>query len=635
MAMAKRSMTGLDIAALVREAWRLLEGARVSNVYQVGEVVEVRLRGPGGKVSLVMSPPTAVLVTERELSPPSVPPRLAAELRRIARGRLVRVLRQVGLDRVLSLVLDRGAEIVYEGVREGNIVGVSGGSIVAVLRERRMRDRDVVVGAPYTSPPPRGLDPLSLSEDDVARVLKGGRGRAAAVLSRAINAPGEAIAEAIYRSGGDPRGAAETVRPTRFVDALRGVLLEALRGRPRGYIAYREGQCLGVYPFEPTHLGVEVEEVESFLEAVEEYFIPLIEESVAPRIESGAAERALELAREYEFRASALRAAAEEVFASLPRFESLMARARQLKSEGRMNELSREYPKVVSVDPATGKVVVEIAGVKVAFSVSESVARVAARLYDEAKKLERKAARAKKEAARLVVKPPARRPLFRLREREAWYSPYLHFVSSEGFLVVGGRDASQNEALVKRYMEPHDIFLHADVHGGPVVIVKTEGKEPGRRTIEEAAQLAAAFSRAWEHGFQQIDVYWVKGNQVSKRAPSGEYLGKGAFMVYGKREYLKVPLRLAIGIKLEREGVELKYGPPSVVAAECLAYVELAPGRLDRKLTAEKVREYLIRAASEEGVRVKIQLQEVLNCLPKGGFYFLRHVKRGRHEEQA
>ena len=59
----------------------------------------------------------------------------------------------------------------------------------------------------------------------------------------------------------------------------------------------------------------------------------------------------------------------------------------------------------------------------------------------------------------------------------------------------------------------------------------------------------ASYSRAWKLGVQSVDVYWIAPEQVSKQAKAGEYLAKGAFMVYGKRNYLTVKPEIAVGMQ--------------------------------------------------------------------------------------
>ena len=37
---------------------------------------------------------------------------------------------------------------------------------------------------------------------------------------------------------------------------------------------------------------------------------------------------------------------------------------------------------------------------------------------------------------------------------------------------LGGRDAQQNELIVKRYMREGDIYVHADLHGASSIVIK-------------------------------------------------------------------------------------------------------------------------------------------------------------------
>jgi predicted ribosome quality control (RQC) complex YloA/Tae2 family protein len=147
----------------------------------------------------------------------------------------------------------------------------------------------------------------------------------------------------------------------------------------------------------------------------------------------------------------------------------------------------------------------------------------------------------------------------RVRRKE-WFEKFRWFVSSDGFLVVGGKDAVTNEVLIKKYADARDIVFHADIVGAPFVVIKTEGQTPGEQCLQEAAEFAAAFSRAWREGFTSVDVYWVKPEQLSKGGPSGESVAHGAFVVRGERNWMRgVPLRVAIGVAVDAETYFLLY----------------------------------------------------------------------------
>ena len=632
----KASLTALDFAALLRESLREAEGLRLQRAWWVGGSLVLRLREPlAGERVLVLSPSLGVFETGYELPREGAPPQLAAALRGL-RGSRLACVRQVGMDRVAALTLERGerrVDLVVEWVREGNVLVVEGGRIAAALRQREMRDRRVLVGEPYAPPPPRGLDPLSLTPLDPVEPLRPGI-TAAAHLSRLVNAPGELVAEALYRAGVDPGADAAAAGPgalRRALAELRGLYLRVLRGELEPCVAVEGGAPSAAYPLRLEHLRAPLEPAASFSEAVDRVLTPRLLLQREP--EGGAALEAERLAGEYEARAAALRRAASAIMADAARFDEILEAFRELRSRVHWDlipgELRARYPEVVGAEPERGRVRVLAGGVEVELDASLSAARNASRLYEGAKELERKAARAREAAA--GMRTGAERPALKLRRPRRWYEGFHHFVSSEGLLVIGGRDAGQNEAIVRKYMGPGDIFLHADIHGGPAVVVKAGGGQVGEATLREAAQLAAAYSRAWELGLASVDVYWVRADQVSKRAPAGEYLGTGAFMVYGRRSYLRgVKLELAVGVRAGGEGYELLAGPPSAVAGACDAAVVVEPGRIPREEAARRIAAALTSALRARGLAARVRPEEVLPLLPRGGFHISRVVERGR-----
>ena len=152
-----------------------------------------------------------------------------------------------------------------------------------------------------------------------------------------------------------------------------------------------------------------------------------------------------------------------------------------------------------------------------------------------------------------------------------WFEKFFWFISSENYLVIGGKDAQQNELLVKRYMKPNDVYVHADLHGAATVIVKNPGtSQVPPKTLTEAGQFAVCFSAAWDSKVMTA-AYWVRPEQVSKTAPSGEYLTVGSFMIRGKKNFLP-PATLIMGFgflfKLEDSSVERHRGERKIRGLE-------------------------------------------------------------------
>ncbi|XP_035229231.1 nuclear export mediator factor Nemf-like [Stegodyphus dumicola] len=140
-----------------------------------------------------------------------------------------------------------------------------------------------------------------------------------------------------------------------------------------------------------------------------------------------------------------------------------------------------------------------------------------------------------------------------------WFEKFLWFISSENYLVIAGRDVQQNELIVKRYMKSNDLYVHADLHGASSVIIKNPvGGEVPPKTLNEAGTMAICNSSAWDAKIV-TSAWWVYSNQVSKTAPTGEYLTTGSFMIRGKKNYL-APAHLIMGFgfifKLDEESIQ-------------------------------------------------------------------------------
>ncbi len=166
--------------------------------------------------------------------------------------------------------------------------------------------------------------------------------------------------------------------------------------------------------------------------------------------------------------------------------------------------------------------------------------------------------------------------------KKQWYEKFRWFVSSEGFLVIGGRDATTNEIVIKKHTDKEDLVFHTDMAGSPFFVIKVkekvlhhEIKTPGLTTLEQTAQATACFSRAWKLGLSTMDVFHVKPEQVSKEAEAGEYMTKGSFMIRGKKNYVKFnTMEVALGIKDNA----LISGPASAIKQQIKEYVVIVQG---------------------------------------------------------
>jgi predicted ribosome quality control (RQC) complex YloA/Tae2 family protein len=212
-------------------------------------------------------------------------------------------------------------------------------------------------------------------------------------------------------------------------------------------------------------------------------------------------------------------------------------------------------------------------------------------------------------------------PAIKKKRKRRWFEGYRWFYSSDGFLVVGGRDAGSNESLIKKHLEGHDLVFHADIQGAPFFIVKNPaGVEVPENTVREAAEAAGSYSRAWGSGMGSCSVYYVRPEQVSKTPPAGEYLPKGAFMIRGRKNWVRdVELKLAVGF-IVNDGVEVVGGPPSSVSAKTRYHAVISVGDVKSKKLAEDIVKTVLRKTPADAGRLikRIKADEIQTWIPAG-----------------
>ena len=133
--------------------------------------------------------------------------------------------------------------------------------------------------------------------------------------------------------------------------------------------------------------------------------------------------------------------------------------------------------------------------------------------------------------------------------KQLWFEKFYYFISSEGYLVVGGRDAQQNEILYQKYLSHGDAFVHANIKDATSFIVKNKpslkDSEIPPSTLSQAGTLCVASSVAWESK-AVMAAWWVKADQVTKTTSTGYILPPGSFETIGEKNYLP-PAQLLLG----------------------------------------------------------------------------------------
>lgn len=162
------------------------------------------------------------------------------------------------------------------------------------------------------------------------------------------------------------------------------------------------------------------------------------------------------------------------------------------------------------------------------------------------------------------------------RERE-WYEKFHFAFTSGGKLMLGGRNAQQNDMLFAKHMDDADLFFHADIQGASAVILKG-GSDAAKEELAEAAQFAASFSKAWVNGNASVDVYAVRKSQVSKHATGG-FIPAGAFAISGERTWFR-GTKLALRIGTGEKGISIV---PELSTVKLQGQLLLVPSRAGKE----------------------------------------------------
>lgn len=261
---------------------------------------------------------------------------------------------------------------------------------------------------------------------------------------------------------------------------------------------------------------------------------------------------------------------------------------------------------------------------QVKLKINKSLEENASEYYNKAKKSRSKIEpiteiieKYKKEMEKVLEKQDIelqKQEKIKTKRKTYWYEKFRWFFSSEGFLVIGGRDATSNEILIKKHLDKEDIVFHTDMAGSPFFVVKKkqefkgESKKIEEKTLQEAASATACYSRAWKLGLATLDVFYVKPEQVTKETKAGEYMQKGSFMIMGKTSYVKPQMEISISVKKEEDCEIVIGGPTSAIQSQSENFIRIIQGSEKPSDTAKKIRK-----------KIGGDLDEIIRMLPPGG----------------
>lgn len=650
-----KSMSNVDIYTVSDELNNLLSGARVDKSFQpTNDLVVMRFHVPGtGRVDLVMQCGSRIHTTQYPLENPTTPPSFPMLLRKRIKGAHVESITQHNFDRVIKIRVkkDKYYTIIVELFDKGNIILLDDeNNIIQPLKRKQLSERDISSKREYVFPKERGINPIEVTKEELSELFK--NADSDAVRTLAMNGLGSLYAEEIIQRANNtveidkntPTPQLSDKQIAEIHNSMQELFDNLKDGSIKPQIVKKDSKedvvpldLIKYDDFEKTFYN-------DFNEACDEFYSKKVNSTIKNVKEAAwnkkvkKFEKRLNLQKEtldnFEKTIKESKHKGEVIYSNYPTIENII----NVVNNAWSNDYSfKEIGKILKKAKKDGMAEAQIyesidkMGV-LTLNISDTSFNINPKLtipenaeiyYEKAKKAKRKTKgaliaientkkqlediKSKKNIAMENVSVPKKR----IKKNLKWYEKHRWFISSDNTLVVGGRDANSNELIVKKYLDPNDIYLHADIHGASSVSIKLNGEELNENIIKESGEFAASFSSAWSMGFTTQDVYWVHPDQVTKTPESGEFLKKGSFVIRGHRNYIRsARVRLGIGI-VDYEGKRIMAGPVDALEAHCDNFVVLKPGFTKKEAIAKKI----LHKINEDDL---ITLDDIIRVLPSG-----------------
>ena len=603
----KESMDAFDIMAVVSEM-KKLEGGHIEKVYQQDDEIFIKVRKEG-KFDIFIKNGKWICITKhrKEIKKPQD---FAMVLRKyIGRGKIEKI-EQYDFDRIVIFEIWKGQKykLVVELIPNGNIILIDeDGVIVNVLYQQKWKHRILKPKEKYIFPPSK-KDPFKINFDEFKNIFV-----EKDVVRSLVKAgiPGKWAEEICSMASIDKKTPSDKIDENtmkKLYNAMKNLLKNFAEGKFNPVIVDED-----VLPFLISRYeNRQPQFFSSVNEAFDEFYNKFLKEKRKEKEEAKKEKERLErqlkmqeeAAKKFEVEAERLKKEGDAIFLNIETVDKMLMEKKYMM---------KNYPKaIIKIPYDENEIDVEI-------DVTKNAIQNAQEKYETSKKLREKSKRAieameevrkKIEEAGKIKETKEEKK----EEKKFWFENYRWFISSHGNLVVAGKDAKSNERVVKKYMKDDDIYVHADIHGAPSCIVKAMDVDGNKidideETIKEACQFAIAYSKAWKQ-FGMASAYWVYPHQVSKAAGSGEFLPRGAFIIRGKRNYMRCKMEVGVGITKIKGVEKLMGGPPPAIKKHCDKWIIFEPGEEDKNKVAKEIAKIF-----------NVSFENALKVLPPGGLH--------------
>ena len=626
------TVAGIELAYLIKEIGHEIEGCYVSNIYGINRnSLLFKMRHPDKPDIMLMLSTMGMWTTSKKIDPIE-PNKLLRRLRSDLLRSKIEKVEQIGTERIAYLTFsnfDNRFVLIVEFFGEGNMLLCNySKKILALMHSIDVRHRQLRIGLEYKPPPEDGIDIIDLKKEEFKEILSTSTS-IGKIIGRGLGLPKKYVEEIIRLSSIDRTKPSDEISEDEFeslFDVIRITISNVINGVHDPTII-TDAEKSDIFPIRFSDDNTGAREVPSFNEGLDIIFTERILEKGKSLYSEEAQKRISELQNRLEEQKNAI----EIVQKKSKNIAGVANLLFSMQSEGKSKISEPEVVKALKNQNAElvkekGVPVLKIDDAKVKIELDAPLPSLASILFDESKKqkgaitsIEKLIEKTEDQLEKTIEKGEIAKGSVGFSDirKKNWYERYRWFFTSDGLLAVGGRDSSSNSALVRKHMESNDKIFHAEINGSPFFILKDTNEDLLPLSLEETAYATVCFSRAWQASAHGLNSFWVKPDQIKKAAPTGQSMGKGSFMIYGTRNFIKVAsLKLAVGIMKENENYLLVSGPVEPIKKNCLCYVIIEPGGSAISDVAKKIRAEFNK--SDEKFQKLFVVDDYVRALPTG-----------------
>ncbi len=607
----------------------------VSNIYGITKnALLFKLHHPENPDVMLMVSTTGIWISSvkiDQIEPNRILKRLRSDLLRLKLNKI----EQIGAERIVYLTFsgfDKEFILVGEFFGDGNIILCNKEmKILALLHSIDVRHRQLRVGLPYTPPPQKGLNVFDASKENFDEIKKSDLSVANWV-GRTFGLPKRFSEEIFHISKIDPKTKGNTLQDAdvnKIFESMNNLIESVVSGNHTPIII-KNDSSMEISPIKLQSVE-NASPVESFIEGLDMVFSQSIVDA-GKSIQSSEVDKKI---HDLEVRLEEQSKAIKQVKEKSQKISSVAKSLSEMTSQGIM---SIEESSAVEILTKLNSQIIKEKGIsflkindeKIKIDLKASLPSISSTLFNEAKKqasaitsIEKQITKTEKEIEKLKNQAQKVKDSVTYSEirKKNWFERYRWFYTSDGFLAIGGRDASSNSAIIRKHLEKNDKVFHAEIFGSPFFILKNSD-DATPASINEVANATVCFSRAWREAMYGMSAYWVEPEQVKKAAPSGQYLPKGSFTIDGQRNFVKISsLKLAVGLLKQNESFLITCGPVEPIKKKCECYSIIEPSGSESSDVAKKIRTEFIKMKGE--IIKNISLDEFVRVLPAGASHVI------------